>query len=212
MSSEAPSRRYDSTRRRQMAARTRAEVLSAASDLFVERGWSGTSIRDVARAAGVSVETVYASVGTKAELLKTAVEISVVGDDEPIPLAERPEFRALGEGDLAERVQALGRLMALLNPRTAKLHRVLQHAALSEPALAELLGLVMAQERESTRQGIVTLIGREGTDREIAGLQAVLSNDVYLLLTEHSGWDLETYQHWVADAVVRLLDLTGELT
>jgi AcrR family transcriptional regulator len=212
MSSEAPSRRYDSTRRRQMAARTRAEVLSAASDLFVERGWSGTSIRDVARGAGVSVETVYASVGTKAELLKTAVEISVVGDDEPIPLAERPEFRALGEGDLAERVQALGRLMALLNPRTAKLHRVLQHAALSEPALAELLGLVMAQERESTRQGIVTLIGREGTDREIAGLQAVLSNDVYLLLTEHSGWDLETYQHWVADAVVRLLDLTGELT
>ncbi|MDT4929174.1 MAG: hypothetical protein QOF92_2041 [Pseudonocardiales bacterium] len=212
MSSEAPSRRYDSTRRRQMAARTRAEVLSAASDLFVERGWSGTSIRDVARAAGVSVETVYASVGTKAELLKTAVEISVVGDDEPIPLAERPEFRALGEGDLAERVQALGRLMALLNPRTAKLHRVLQHAALSEPALAELLGLVMAQERESTRQGIVTLIGREGTDREIAGVQAVLSNDVYLLLTEHSGWDLETYQHWVADAVVRLLDLTGELT
>ncbi|MDT4902427.1 MAG: hypothetical protein QOH52_443 [Pseudonocardiales bacterium] len=195
-----------------MAARTRAEVLSAASDLFVERGWSGTSIRDVARGAGVSVETVYASVGTKAELLKTAVEISVVGDDEPIPLAERPEFRALGEGDLAERVQALGRLMALLNPRTAKLHRVLQHAALSEPALAELLGLVMAQERESTRQGIVTLIGREGTDREIAGLQAVLSNDVYLLLTEHSGWDLETYQHWVADAVVRLLDLTGELT
>jgi AcrR family transcriptional regulator len=212
MSSEAPSRRYDSTRRRQMAARTRAEVLSAASDLFVEGGWSGTSIRDVARAAGVSVETVYASVGTKAELLKTAVEISVVGDDEPIPLAERPEFRALGEGDLAERVQALGRLMALLNPRTAKLHRVLQHAALSEPALAELLGLVMAQERESTRQGIVTLIGREGTDREIAGVQAVLSNDVYLLLTEHSGWDLETYQHWVADAVVRLLDLTGELT
>ncbi|MCW2597450.1 MAG: TetR/AcrR family transcriptional regulator, partial [Jatrophihabitans sp.] len=70
-----------------MAARTRAEVLSAASDLFVERGWSGTSIRDVARGAGVSVETVYASVGTKAELLKTAVEISVVGDDEPIPLA-----------------------------------------------------------------------------------------------------------------------------
>ena len=98
MTTTSRKRSYDSPRRRAMAADTRVVVLEAAARLFAERGWSGTSVRDVAREAGVSVETVYASVGSKTKLLTRAIEVGVVGDDEPVPLAERPEFVALGRG------------------------------------------------------------------------------------------------------------------
>ena len=55
-------------------------------------------MRDVARAAGVAVETVYSNFGSKSELLLAAIDVAVVGDLEPIPLGERPEFAALGRG------------------------------------------------------------------------------------------------------------------
>jgi AcrR family transcriptional regulator len=198
-------RRYDSTRRRQTAAATRVEVIAAATRLFVDNGWSGTSMRDVARQAGVAVETVYSAVGPKPELLEAAVDVSVVGDDEPVPLADRPEFQALGKGTVAQRADAAGKLLAALNARTSGLHRVLQHAALSEPGLAHLLHKVHARERESIAQGIRAVAGRKPTDTEIDGLQAVLSNDVYLLLIEMSGWKSRRYETWVADTIVRLL-------
>src|SRR2546425_12063349 len=99
--SEAPRptrRRYESPRRRRHAAQTREVVLEAATGLFGQNGWAGTGMRDVARAAGVAVETVYSYFGSKAELLLAALDVAVVGDGRTIPLGERPEFAALGEG------------------------------------------------------------------------------------------------------------------
>jgi len=91
-------RAYRSPRREQQAAETRAMVVAAAARLFGERGWAGTGMRDVARAAGVSVETVYASFRSKADLLLAAIDVAVVGDAAPVPLDQRPEFAALGSG------------------------------------------------------------------------------------------------------------------
>ena len=54
-----PRRRYDSTRRQAQAARTRQDILAAAHDLFLERGYAGTTLAAIAKAAGVVVETVY---------------------------------------------------------------------------------------------------------------------------------------------------------
>ena len=54
----SPRRAYRSPRREQQAAETRSMVASAAARLFGERGWAATGMREVARAAGVSVETV----------------------------------------------------------------------------------------------------------------------------------------------------------
>jgi AcrR family transcriptional regulator len=66
-------------------------------------------MREVARVAQVSVETVYANFGSKGALLREALDVTVVGDDEPVPFSDRPEFRALAEGDAAARAQAAGR-------------------------------------------------------------------------------------------------------
>lgn len=67
---------------------------------------------DIAQAAQVSLETVFANFGSKAALLKHALDVAVVGDDEPAPLLDRPQFRELAEGDLQDRAQAAGYLLA----------------------------------------------------------------------------------------------------
>ena len=81
-------------------------MLAAATSLFAERGWSATGMRDIAKEAGVSVETVYASFGSKTELLLAAIDVGVVGDDAPVPLSQRPEFAALATGPIGDRIDA----------------------------------------------------------------------------------------------------------
>jgi AcrR family transcriptional regulator len=192
------------------AGQTRLVILAAATRLFEEQGWAGTGMRDVARAAQVSVETVYANFGSKAQLLKQAMDVAVVGDDEPVPLSDRPEFRALAEGDARARAEATGRLMVSLRRRSARLQRVLQQAGPSDPELAGVLQAGRVTERQDFRKGLTAVAQRDVTETEVDEMFAVLSNDVYLLLTETCGWTDDAYQTWVATTVVRLLNLQGE--
>ena len=53
------------TLRERQAEFTRQEILAAARRLFAEHGFTRTSVRDIARAAGVSAQTVYDSIGSK---------------------------------------------------------------------------------------------------------------------------------------------------
>ena len=85
-----------------MAQQNRQAVLEAATALFAERGWSA-SVRDIARSAGVSVETVYAHFGSKIDLFNQVVDGAVDGDDDPVALVDRPEFAALSRGRRHER-------------------------------------------------------------------------------------------------------------
>ncbi|RVW08829.1 TetR/AcrR family transcriptional regulator [Prescottella agglutinans] len=193
-----------------MAGRTRTAVIAAATRLFVQRGWSGTSMRDVAAEAGCAIETVYSSVGNKRALLKVALDVAVVGDDDPVPLLDRPQFRAIAEGDLGERAAATGRFAAWIFRRTAHLDRVLAQAASGDAELAELLVKNRTDHRVSVDALAAALARRPVTRAQVDGLTAVLSNEVYLLLTEGSGWTDRQYGSWVADTVVRLLDLDYE--
>ena len=56
------------TRRALAKQRTRERVLSAARQLFSERGYEGATIRDIAQAAGMSTGAVFASFADKSEL------------------------------------------------------------------------------------------------------------------------------------------------
>lgn len=167
-------------------------------------------MRDVAAEAGCAIETVYSSVGNKRALLKVALDVAVVGDDEPVPLQGRPQFRAVAAGDLAERAAATGRFAAWIFRRTAHLYRVLDHAASDDAELAALATRIHADHRVSVEELASALARRTVTRTEVDGLAAVLSNEVYLLLTDGSGWTDRQYETWVADTVVRLLDLSEE--
>jgi AcrR family transcriptional regulator len=195
-----------------MAAETRSAVVEAAARLFGERGWSGTGMRDVAREAGVSVETVYGAGGSKTQLLMRAIDVGVVGDDEPVPLAERAEFRALGLGDRRARLLAAARMVSAQYARVAQLHRTLEHGAAGDPELAEKLGEVRARQLVSFGDGLELVLGRRPEADVVHGLQAIGSPEVYLLLVGSAGWSEERYQEWFAETLGRLLDHIPEET
>src|SRR5499427_5931857 len=88
-------RRYDATRRRRAAARTRAAILEAARELFTERGYTATPMTAIADRAGVALDTVYASVGRKPELARLLIETAISGTDEAIPAGQRDYVRAV---------------------------------------------------------------------------------------------------------------------
>lgn len=196
---------YRSPRRQQHAAETREQILSAASTLFGTRGWSATGMRDVAREAGVAVETVYANFGAKTELLMAAIDVGVVGDAEPVPLAERREFAVLASGDLTARVAAAAKLVTDINQRTSGLRRALGEAAVSEPALAERLVQGENRRRVNVQQAVELVTGRSVDPGVRDGVWAVTSVDVFHLLTGIAGWSLRRYREWVAQTVGRLL-------
>jgi AcrR family transcriptional regulator len=198
-------RAYRSPLRQQQAAETRAAVLAAATALFAARGWSGTGMRDVAREAGVSVETVYANFRSKTDLLMAAIDVGVVGDAAPVPLAERPEFAHLSDGDRADRVAAAARLITGINRRIAGLRRALGEGAASEPELAEKLAEAENRRRTNTKQGLELVTGRAVGDDECDGLWAITGVDVFHLLTGITGWSTSRYESWLTGVLGKLL-------
>src|SRR5687767_8498193 len=111
-SESAPSRRaYRSPLRARRAVETRNALLDAARELFTTAGWAGTGMRDVAAAAGVATETVYTYFPSKRALFQAVGDLAVVGDDQPVALAERAEFAAIGQGTRHERINAAAQLL-----------------------------------------------------------------------------------------------------
>lgn len=210
MVEEVETRSYHSPRRAQQAAETRAAVLRAATDLFSEHGWGATAMRDVAEAAGVSVETVYAAYGSKSGLLLAAVEVGVVGDLDPVALADRPEFAALGAGPGAERAAALARLATEIHRRTAALGLALREAATTDDDAAARLQTLEEQRRTDLGRALDLVAGRRLNGQEQDGLWAIGAAEVYRLLTETCGWTDRQYETWIADLLVRLLEPKDE--
>src|SRR6478672_5536731 len=105
-STRQPRRRYSSPLRAAQADRTRAQVLAAAATCFEESGWAGTTVAAIAERAGVAVETIYSGFGSKKAVLRQVIDVAVVGDSEPVPLAEREVFTRLAEGPRDARMDA----------------------------------------------------------------------------------------------------------
>ena len=129
----ASPRAYRSPLRARRAAETRTALLLAANQLFTTSGWTGTGMRDVAALAGVATETVYTYFPSKRALFQAVVDVAVVGDDQPVALAERAEFAALGQGTRAERISAAAHVLTGVHVRTAAFAKVLREAANSRP-------------------------------------------------------------------------------
>ncbi|HEY7008831.1 MAG TPA: helix-turn-helix domain-containing protein [Jatrophihabitantaceae bacterium] len=198
-------RRYESPRRAEQAAQTRAAVLDTARTLFSERGWAATGMRDVAGGAAVAVETVYSIFGSKTNLLLAALDVGVVGDDLPIPLSDRAEFAALGRGNRAERARAAARLVRGINERVRGTQQALREAAAGDAELSKRLRAADERRRGNIESGARLVAGRRVSNTERDGLWAVVSVDVYELLVGRSGWSGARYERWLADTIVRLL-------
>jgi len=198
-------RRYRSPLRERRTAETRQSLLAAATRLFGTLGWQGTGMREVAAEAGVATETLYAHFPSKRALLQGVVDVAVAGDDEPVAVADRPEFAAMGRGSLAERTAAAARLLAGIYGRTAAFSKVIRQAAGSDAEMADELRATRERQRTDVEASIGLILGREPTPMERDGVWAVTSPDVYCLLVDDSGWTPEQYEQWMSGALERLL-------
>jgi AcrR family transcriptional regulator len=162
-------------------------------------------MRDVAAAAGVSVETVYAHFASKVELLMAEIDVGVVGDDAPVPLAQRREFVGLASGSPADRIAAAARLITAVNRRIGGLRRALGEAAVSDPVLARKVAEAETRRRTNTRQGVELVLGRPGDDDVVDTVWALTGVDVFHLLTDVRGWSADRYEQWVRQTLEKVL-------
>jgi AcrR family transcriptional regulator len=213
LESTSKSRRsYHSPRRQEQARQTRQAILEAARPLFIERGYAGTSMGDIARAAGVSVKTVEAVFGTKARLLTVLRDVTITGDDEAVPVAQRPWFQEiLEEHDPAKQLQLLVQHVGRLKRRTAALNEVIRRAAQSDPEIAELWQVFQAQFMADHRLVAESLAAKGAlrpeldVDAAAETIRALNHPSFYYLMVHDDGWPVDHFERWLTDTLIRQL-------
>jgi AcrR family transcriptional regulator len=206
VTSQAARRRYDSPRRRDQAEATRAAIAGAARRLFMERGWAGTRVRDVAAAAGVAEPTVYAVYGSKAGLALALIDSVAAAADMG---AEEAELVA-ADGNPAGQLTAMIGFDRRLVERGGDVLGVLHDAGRSEPDLATAYREGRARADRLRQRVLATWppgAFREGMDHQLAAdTYAALCNiDVYRVLAEERGWSPARIERWWRDCLIRLI-------
>jgi AcrR family transcriptional regulator len=205
-------RAYHSPAREEQARRTRRAVVKAAHELFAELGYAATTVDAVAAAAGVSRKTVFSAVGGKGTLLKLAIDWALVGDDEPVPMSDRPGVQRIeATTDPAEAVRLWAALIAGSISRVSDLYPVLIAAADVDHEAKELL----ERSLEERRNGAAFFVGhlqrigglRKGLDPEVAADVCWIYMDAGLheRLVRDRGWPHERYERFLEDSVTAAL-------
>ena len=203
-------RAYRSERRADQARRTRRRVVAAASGLFAQRGYAATTVRAVAAGAGVSVPTVEAAFGSKAQLLKAAIDVAIVGDDEPVPVLARPWVTdALAARSAAELLGVMAAVLAPAQRRSGGLVLAAFEGAASDADLAELADQLVEQRRVTATWAVRRIAGlgglRDGEAEAVDALWTLMDPAIHERLTHRLGWSDARYQHWFARTTERLL-------
>ena len=187
------------------AAQTRTVVLDAAARLFSEFGWADTSMRRIAKAAGVSMETVYAGFGSKGNLLAAVMDVAVVGDDLPIPLAQRDVALVLGAGTRDERVAKAAGMSAAISSRTCELVQALTQGSATDGSLAQRLSALDERRRGEIAGYFEQVASRPPTRLELDEVWLLSSAEVFHLFVHRSGWTREQHEQWLADSLMRIV-------
>jgi len=194
--------------RAESAQRTRRAVLEAARELFLSAGYVQTTIEQIADRAGVSRPTVFSSVGNKATVLKELRDVTLAGDDEPVPVLQRSWFQeAFVEPKPARSIQLHARNVTRIYTRYAALDEVVRQAAATTEELAGFWTTFEGQRKVGAEAFIDSLLGktplRDGLARDTAVevLWVVGAADPYLRYVRDCGWSADSYQAWLAQTL-----------
>jgi AcrR family transcriptional regulator len=209
---DAPTRRYRSDLRADQARRTRGRIIAAATATFLSRGYAGASVRAIAAEAGVSVASIELAFGTKASLLKAAIDVAIAGDDEAVPVLDRP-WTAIGLGldDPDAFLQLLASVLAPAQRRSAGLVLAVLEGSSRDALLTELAAQLIAQRRGTAEWIIDTLSSKTPLRPELNRATAVdtlwilMDPAVFDRLVRQCGWPVDRYQTWFAQSARRLL-------
>jgi AcrR family transcriptional regulator len=187
----------------------RTAVVQAARTLFLERGYPGTTIEAISELSDVPPATVYRLFSSKLGMLKALLDVSVAGDDDVVPVEERPFVRALlADPDPRNQLSGFADITSGIQSRTEPIYRILVSAAGSDPDAAALLA-ERTRHRQQNQSRIARSLARAGAlrpelhEREAADIiHALMSPEVYRLLVVDRGWARERYEQWLRGILI----------
>ena len=205
-------RRYDASRRREAAAETRRAIIAAARQLFLERGYGATSMPAIAEAAGVALDTIYATLGPKPVLLRQLIELAISGSDLPVPAEARDYVQDIqAEPDPRRKLARYARAVREIQGRLGPLFVVLREAARGEPELAALWTEIAERRARNMRLFVADVAAAGGlrdgvTVDEAADLVwATNAPEFYRLLVDERSWDPQRFEQWLTELWIRML-------
>jgi AcrR family transcriptional regulator len=207
---DPPRRHYDSSNRQRKAQASRAQVVAAARQLLLDGGYAGTTMVDIAQAAGVSPQTVYAMFGSKRAILAEVVDQAAYGPDHDSRI---DELRAAQ--DTATRLRrAVGLTRQHHEARRAEIE-LIRGAGVVSPELAEAERAVGKRRFDNTAK-LVDFLDAHGDlrpdlDKAEAHdlLWSLTGPDLYRLLVAERGWTPARYETVLYDVLARTLLKSG---
>ena len=206
-------RAYDGSRRKVQSESTKQQIVDAAKPLFLEHGFEATSMRQLAEASGVSLQTLYNAFGSKFGVFSALMDVIVAGDHDPVALADRVEFISLDAiQDPRELLRAVVLVAAPILERLDVIYPTLRAAAASDPQVAEAHQRFTLDARYEQYRALGLRLDAQGALPE--GMTAVtasdilwtvLSPDAYNLLVSHRGWSREQFGAWATNALCAML-------
>jgi AcrR family transcriptional regulator len=196
------------TRRAQQARATRRRIIDQAAKLFIEQGYAATTLDQISTAAGVAVQTVYFHFRNKATVLKEAVDVAAVGDDEPVPVMDRPWVRRVRKEPDGRRALAIYlRNARAIFERIAPIMKTVRDAAGSDPEMAAQWQTNRKQTYTAQRTVVQWLADKHTlrpeltVDRASDIVSCLVSIEVYQLFTAERGWTPAQWERWVKDTL-----------
>ncbi len=205
-------REYDNAARRAQSDETRRLILDAARQAIVAKGYRAATIAEIARAAGVHVDTVYALVGRKPVVLRELIEQAISGTDRAVAAEDRDYVQAIrAEPEPARKVAIYAAAVRRIQSRVAPLFLALRDAAATEPEAKQVWDEISARRAANMRRFVADLDAagglRDGVSISEAAdmVWATNSAEFYTLLTVERGWSADHYERWLAATWCRLL-------
>lgn len=191
-------------RRDQQAAQTRREIVAAARRLFAADGYARTSVARIAREAGVSVQTIYDAVGSKADLVAALNDLV----DEEAGIAELAA--SLPSPADPEDLLALSvRITRQLVERCGDLVRASAAAADNEPQLRRVDDEGRRRHLHGSAQVAARLAALDALsvpEEQAAEVLAVLTDSrTALLCIDGYGWQPAQWERWTLASLAQLL-------
>lgn len=201
-------RRYDGSGRQQQARRNRDVVLDAAQRRFLLEGYAATTVAAIAGDAGVSVETIYKSFGSKAGLVGGIWQRGLAGRG-PVPAPERSDRMSSDLTDPRAIIANWGKLTTEVMPMVAPILLLIRAAATTDTDMAALLADTDAQRRTRMRHNAQVVKGHLRAGLSLSTATDILwtysSPDMYDLLVLRGGWSLRRYSRFLADSMIAAL-------
>lgn len=198
--------------RQAQTAVARRRIAEAARDSFLADGYVATSMNTIARQAGVSVQTIYNTVGNKAAVLSAVVDLVAAGPEAPIPVPTFMQERSQRARTLADMADVLADWFVDVHPRMGDVFALIRQAAAVDPE-------VDAVERARAGQRLANYSLAAARVRALGGLTNGMDDeeaaaviwslghpDTYRFLVGDHRWSPERYRRWLSAGLAAALE------